>query len=139
MGARRDEDGVMTLTDIAPGEYRVLVSSTGFSVDERHIEVKPNETVSLESVLYEAGAARIVVQDAQGEFMPNLRVEITPDDKASIEEPRNGTTSRGGLVMARGLSPGGYTIKVHAPTGSVREEKIRIRPREVTDWLVVLK
>ncbi|MGI8906743.1 MAG: carboxypeptidase regulatory-like domain-containing protein [Candidatus Sumerlaeaceae bacterium] len=106
---QRGDDGVMTIKDIPAATYRVQVSSFGFAVSERQVTIEAGKTVNIEDVLYEAGAVRLAVQDANGGPVANADCTLTPDDPKSIEQPRRGKTDGSGLWVIRGLYPGTYS------------------------------
>ncbi len=114
-GQTRDAQGSMTIPDVPVGKYRVQVSSWGFSESVKEIEVRKGETTRLEDVLYEAGALRLNLVDANGVALPGVACTLTPDDPDSIEKPRSGSTDQSGLWIARGLFPGSYTATANAP------------------------
>lgn len=115
-GKTRGADGVVTIPDLPAGAYNIQVSSFGFSVNDKTVEVKAGETARVDDVLYEAGALRWSITNKDGIGLAGVPCSIAPDDPNSIERPRQGVTDPGGLCVIRGLYPGNYT-GVATPAG----------------------
>jgi hypothetical protein len=134
----RGEDGVARVAGLAPGNYRVEVSASGYSVDNRSVPVRDGGTKAVTSVLYRAGALRAFVANRAGEFLEGVAMRLEPRDPASIETPREGITGTGGLWLARGLTPGAYTVTASPAGGSPLSREVEIRGREITETLFEL-
>jgi protocatechuate 3,4-dioxygenase beta subunit len=65
--------------------------------------------------LYESGALRWTLTDANGIAIPGVDCQLAPDDPRSAEKPRSGRTDPGGLWVVRGLYPGSYTARANTP------------------------
>ena len=65
-GQIRDRNGVVTIPSLAPGVYKVIVSSDGYTVSEHQVEIKAGETVTVQDVLEPAGTLRWTLLDRSG-------------------------------------------------------------------------
>lgn len=130
-GQTRGDDGVLKIENVPPGTYHVQVSSFGFQVSERTIEVKEGEETRIDDVLYEAGALRWGLQSKSGQELKNVPCRLVPDDPNSIEQVREGV-STDGMWVVRGLYPGSYTATATTPEGTITA-KILIQAHEVTE------
>jgi len=108
--AKRDAGGVMTITNIPPGKYTTNVSYWSFSQGEQQVEIKANETVKIEDVLYPAGAIHWNLKKADGSPAGGVQVTVTPTNTNPPESPRTGMTSADGAFIQRGLAPGTYQV-----------------------------
>lgn len=117
-GAQRDRDGVMTITDLTPGNYHVQVSASGYSVAEHDVTIREGQTETLTDVICETGALRWTLQDARGVGVPGVPCRLQPDDPNSIEKVREGVTDQSGLWLTRGIIPGSYTATA-TPAGHI--------------------
>jgi len=138
-GRKRGTDGVMRISNIPAGAYSVQVSSFGFSVHERMVEIKAGETVEIEDVMYEAGALRWTVVDSKGTPQPDISCIIEPVDKNSIEKVREGRTDSNGLWIQRGLYPGEYKATSALPDGRQASQVIQVQAHKLVQQTVVIK
>lgn len=138
-GRKRGTDGVMRISNIPAGAYSVQVSSFGFSVHERMVEIKAGETVEIEDVMYEAGALRWTVVDSKGTPQPDISCIIEPVDKNSIEKVREGRTDSNGLWIQRGLYPRAYKVTSSLPDGRQASQVIQVQAHKLVQQTVVIK
>jgi len=138
-GRERGQDGVITIPNIPAGTYQVQVSSFGFSVHEHMVEIKDDETVELEDVMYEAGALRWTVLDADGNPVANALCRIEPMDANSIEKVREGHTDKQGLWIQRGLFPGAYRLTTKLEDGRQATDSIEIQAHQLIQKNIVVK
>lgn len=131
-GCRRDKQGVLRVENLPPGRYRVQVSATGFSLSEHTIEIRPGETQNIQDVLYEAGALRWTLEEPTSGPLQGISCQLTPDDPASIEEPRQGKTDPEGTWICRGLLPGNYTAVAQIGGKRVRQS-VTIHAHDMTE------
>lgn len=137
-GQKRDEEGVMRISNIPPGTYNVQVSSYGFEVKEHTVEIKAGETVELMDVLYEAGALRWALMDKNGAPLAYVDCRMVPNDPNSIEKIREGKTDVNGLWIVRGLYPGEYTVTSTLSDGRQASEVVVIKEHDLTQKEVVV-
>ncbi len=138
-GRGRDADGVMRIENIPPGIYQMQVSSFGFSISEREVEITAGETKEVVDVLYPAGALRWTLTTDQGAPMANVPCRIVPNAADSVEQPREGATDTNGLWIVRGLYAGDYTISAKATDGRQATRVISITAHQVTQFTDVMK
>lgn len=138
-GKQRGQDGIITITNIPAGTYQVQVSSFGFSVHEHMVEIKDGGKVELEDVMYEAGALRWTVLDADGNPVANALCRIEPLEANSIEKAREGTTDVQGLWIQRGLYPGGYRVTTRLADGRQATDTIEIQAHQLIQKNAVVK
>ena len=138
-GQKRGTDGVMRIPNIPAGSYLVQVSSFGFSVHERTVEIKAGETIEIEDVMYEAGALRWTVVDSKGMPLADASCILEPVDKNSIEKVREGKTDKNGLWIQRGLYPGEYKVTSSFADGSQVSQLIQVQAHQLVQQTAVLK
>jgi len=130
--AQRNADGVMTIHGVPAGTYEMEVSSWGYSVNRRQIEVVEGVTATYTDVLYEAGALRWTVQGRDGTALAGVPCSLVPNDPTSIETVRDGETDSNGEWVVRGLYPGAYTATATLPGGTALEQTVTIVAHELT-------
>lgn len=109
--AQRGADGVMTIENIPPGTYTTNVSYWSHSQSERTVEIKVNETVRIEDVLYPAGAIHWNLTTAAGNPARGAAVTVTPLETNPPEtETRTGHAGSDGNFVQRGLAAGTYQV-----------------------------
>lgn len=109
--AQRGADGVMTIENIPPGTYTTNVSYWSHSQSERTVEIKVNETVRIEDVLYPAGAIHWNLMAADGNPARGAAVTVTPIETNPPEtESRAGHAGSDGNFVQRGLAAGTYQV-----------------------------
>lgn len=106
--AKRGADGTMTIENIPPGTYTTNVSYWSHSQSEKTIEIKANETVQIEDVLYPAGAIHWTLKKADGSPAGGAVVTVTPINTDPPEEQRSGSATNQGQFVQRGLAAGTY-------------------------------
>jgi hypothetical protein len=122
----------MTLRHVPVGTYDVEVSAYGYSLAKRRVTVEAGKTLSIDDVLYEAGALRWTFADRAGKPLAGVECRVVPQDPTSIETPREGTANAAGLFVARGLFPGYYVVT--ATLGEETQESvIVINAHDVTE------
>ena len=137
-GATRGADGVMTIDGIPPGDYRVEVSSYGYSVASHQVTINSGESQRLDDVLYESGAVRLTVVDSARKPVINAACHLQPQAANTVETARDATTDNSGLCILRGLLPGVYTATIKSPAGTTANADIIITAHEVTVQSVTL-
>jgi hypothetical protein len=138
-GQHRGSDGVMRIGQLPVGKYHVRVSANAFSVGEHDVEIKPGQTTEITDVLYETGALRWTLTDANGAGIAGISCKLVPSDPTSIENPRSGVTDSSGLWTARGLSPGAYVGTAVGPNGHSVTLTLTILPAQLSAERTVLK
>lgn len=113
--AKRDASGVMVIENIPPGTYMTNVSYWSHSQSEKQVEIKANETVNIEDVLYPAGALHWTLKKADGSPAAGAIVTVTPVTTDPPEEIRNGAAGDNGLFVQRGLAGGTYQVTAQLP------------------------
>lgn len=108
--AHRSAEGVMTITNIPPGVYTTNVSYWSYSQSEQQVEIKANETVHIEDVLYPAGAIHWTLKTASGAPASGAQVTVTPIETTPPEQPRTGVAPADGKFVMRGLAGGTYQL-----------------------------
>lgn len=131
--AQRDAQGVLTIEGIPPGTYDVEISAWGYSVvNHPDTVIRLGETVHFEDVLYDCGAFEWSLKDMQGAPLKDVPVRLTPNDPASIETVREGTTNAQGVHTTRGLFPGKYTATATPPGRSPVSVQVTVTAHELT-------
>ncbi|MBX7245529.1 MAG: carboxypeptidase regulatory-like domain-containing protein [Candidatus Sumerlaeaceae bacterium] len=128
----RDANGKMTIENIPPGQYQVEVSSWGFSINRHDVTIEEKKTVTLDDVLYDAGALNWTLKDKGGAPLKNVPCKLVPSDPGSIEKERSGQTNSSGTWTARGLFPGMYNATATPPDKSPVNIQIKIEAHQPT-------
>ncbi len=119
--AKRDASGQMVIENIPPGTYTTNVSYWSHSQSERQVEIKANETVKIEDVLYAAGALHWRLKKADGTAAAGATMTVVPVTSDPPEETRSGMTGPDGLFVQRGLAGGTYQVTAQLGGKSVVE------------------
>lgn len=117
---RTDADGGYTISDIAPGRYRVRAEKEGsvyvpqyyqnkFRWDSADlVDVPDGQTVTVDFQMAEGGSISGTVTAPSEISLYNRRIEVTPVDGG---DPRIAYCDSNGDYEARGLPPGDYIIR----------------------------
>lgn len=135
---RRDEDGVLTITDLPPGTYEVEVTASGYTTVRHQVNIQAGQTETLNDVLSRAGALQLTVLDKNGAGVGNVACRLEPMDRESIQGAVDGRTDAVGYWNARGLLPGNYSLSAQAPTGPVMRSSIVINANQNTQEQLTL-
>jgi len=138
-GQNRGADGVMRIPNIPPATYLVQVSSSGFSVHERFVVIKPGETVEIQDMMYEAGSLRLTVVDSKWMPQADMSCLLEPLDASSMDKVREGKTDRNGVWIQHSLYPGEYKATSTHPDSRQVSQIIRIQARQLVQQTMVLK
>lgn len=124
----RDNDGVARIEHLPVGTYRVIVGATGYKEVEHVVEIKDGETVTLQDVLSLGGSFAWGLQDKNGKPLSGVECTLRPNDPASLEEPRSGTSNRTGMwSLVGGVEPGPYTATATPQGKQPTTEKVEIK------------
>lgn len=120
-----DASGVMTLTGLAPGDYRLIESySPGYIVNQTPItftigdaaEGQPEVVLPEKPVINYQGAAQLMKTDENNQ--PLKDAEFVVLDAEGMQVGSTIKSNAAGEVLATKLAPGDYVFKeIHAPKG----------------------
>jgi hypothetical protein len=122
----RGTDGIMRVDDVPAGTYSVEVSAWGYSLGTHSVTMPEGGIQEVSDVLYEAGALRWALVGPGGEPRAGIACTLTPNDPASIETVRRGTTDASGQFVVRGLWPGMYTAEATIGAGQKVTMEVQI-------------
>nr|MBA3503945.1 carboxypeptidase regulatory-like domain-containing protein [Deltaproteobacteria bacterium] len=121
--ATTDAQGKFTLERVATGTYVLELSSPEFPSKRIEVETEKWREVRLEV----GGGARVLVRDAAGTPLANVRVEVAgPSNHAA-----NRMTDAKGVAELRGLVPGEWRISARSAGFAPASQNVTIRPERV--------
>ncbi len=139
--AKRDASGLLVIDHVPPGKYTTNVSAWSFSQSQKQIEIKPNETVRIEDVLYPAGSLRWRLTKADGQPAAGATVTLTPVTTELPEQPKTGKTGPAGQYVERGLATGTYQVVAQLEGKAAISETFEVKAgadtskeRTVAEW-----
>jgi hypothetical protein len=101
-----DEHGAFTFTDLAPGSYRLSLSSGGYPEAQRSARTDDHATLALAP----GGGVRLDLRDAHTRAgLAGVRVEARGPERARVTV----LSDAGGIAELSPLSPGRWTVRAH--------------------------
>lgn len=114
-----DEQGVCTITGVAPGTYTLNISKEGFVTAEEQVTVtNKNETVNItlteEEIVEEPlGSVKFTIQDSSEENVAGATITLTNTvTNAEYSNGNGGTGVNGGNSTINNLPYGTYSVSV---------------------------
>lgn len=112
---KRDAEGRITIPDLPPGSYEVLVGGKGLRIVRHAVTVRAGETVRLEDMLEAGGGFEWSIRDGEGRPVAGAVCRLLPNDPERRGESASGVTSADGTWIREGLRPGRYTLITESP------------------------
>ncbi|WP_379945970.1 SpaA isopeptide-forming pilin-related protein [Enterococcus devriesei] len=120
------EDGVLNLTDLAPGDYELIekIAPAGYIINETPIEFtidasaegKPDDVTAADGFINYQGSATLIKQNAKGDPLEGAEFEVLNKDGNRVGAPIK--SNGDGEVFVENLEPGDYEFKeITAPEG----------------------
>src|SRR5690606_8685236 len=111
------------------------------SQSEKQVEVKAGETVTIEDVLYPAGAIHWTLEKGDGSAAADATVTVSAISTTPEERVRTGKTNSPGLFVERGLAPGTYQVTTQLPGKAAVSDTFEVgagensqKSRKVAEW-----
>jgi hypothetical protein len=118
---KRDAEGVLRISGLTEGKYKVVVGAPGHSRARHEVEAAKGKPVEISDVLYEAGNLTWTLVNGQtGRQLSfsksKIRFDLVPRSESVLEIPRTEEQSYGEWGV-QGLMPGDYRGTARLPDG----------------------
>ena len=107
-----DENGTVTLEDVAAGKYEVTISKDGFNSKQTTVEIEAGKVTTINAKLVkivQQGSATVKVVDKNGNPVENAEVTIKTENEVVVGEF---VTDENGFVDVGALNVGKYYVSV---------------------------